>query len=499
MINGTAGSVDDLPSRYYTPTKIDVIYVDEPPIGLVGLEYWLNCTLSPIGELFQSPYWQTYLGYSELQNWISYYLNGSISGTPQEAGTFYVRLDYASNILFDRVNLTIIVIDPYHNITMNEDTLSMDIDLNEWFHYLDPENEHIIYGSPASDNIDVYILLSGNLTVFPKEDWAGQETVEIYAFTNEGKEMDDIVHILNVTVREVNDPPENPWINLGNYTCFEGEAVAAAGNANDPDIPYGDRLTQSWESDISGPLGTGDLVVLNLPEGLHNITLTVTDLSGANCSAWVLLKVMPNSTAGMDDDDGYGGLEDTQVIAIVAVASGAVIIGIWFFVLTEIGIWLLFTWILLPLYTRLKKEDVLNQESRGIIYGYIIANPGVHYFEMLNDLKLSNGTLIYHLGVLERRGFIKILRSGTKKLFFPKEYKGVKYTQLTKNQMKILKTVRFNEESTQSVIAKRSGLSQPTVSRNLKELANEGLIQSSKETGKIRYKLYDSREELMKD
>ena len=73
----------------------------------------------------------------------------------------------------------------------------------------------------------------------------------------------------------------------------------------------------------------------------------------------------------------------------------------------------------MPLYTKLKPEEVLDGFIRGKILGYIRANPGAHYNLIKQDLDLHNGTLMHHLDTLERNGFIKSARDGLLKRFFP--------------------------------------------------------------------------------
>jgi hypothetical protein len=65
------------------------------------------------------------------------------------------------------------------------------------------------------------------------------------------------------------------------------------GNASDVDIPYGDNLTYTWFSDITGEVGQAQELNLSLPEGNHLITLNVTDDGGLWSSTILDLKVHP--------------------------------------------------------------------------------------------------------------------------------------------------------------------------------------------------------------
>ena len=64
---------------------------------------------------------------------------------------------------------------------------------------------------------------------------------------------------------------------------------------------------------------------------------------------------------------------------------------------TEVGKYRLSVLFLLPLYTRLHKEEVLDNETRGMIRGAISTDPGIHFSEIMRRLKLSNGNALYHL------------------------------------------------------------------------------------------------------
>lgn len=93
-----------------------------------------------------------------------------------------------------------------------------------------------------------------------------------------------------------------------------------------------------------------------------------------------------------------------------------------FFLTTEIGKYLGLS-LFLPLYSKLRPEEVLDKFIRGKILGYIRANPGAHYNLIKQDLDLHNGTLVHHLDTLERNGFIRSARDGTLKRFFPGDQK----------------------------------------------------------------------------
>ncbi len=73
---------------------------------------------------------------------------------------------------------------------------------------------------------------------------------------------------------------------------------------------------------------------------------------------------------------------------------------------------------LLFLYTRLRRTQVLDLESRRQILDYVRGHPGVHFRELLRSLPFGSGSLHYHLYVLEREGYLIPQRDGMYRRFF---------------------------------------------------------------------------------
>jgi DNA-binding MarR family transcriptional regulator len=166
------------------------------------------------------------------------------------------------------------------------------------------------------------------------------------------------------------------------------------------------------------------------------------------------------------------------VVASSAGISGIAVLG---FALTETGKYKLLALLplMLPLYTRIQKEDVLDQFVRGQIYGFIKANPGVHYNQIIRDLDMKNGTLSYHLYMLEKTGMIKSRKEGFRyRAFYPT---GMKFPEteryrLTELQLNILKTIKENSNISQRDIAKKLNKKHQTINYNVKIMQQAGLI-----------------------
>ena len=70
-------------------------------------------------------------------------------------------------------------------------------------------------------------------------------------------------------------------------------------------------------------------------------------------------------------------------------------------------------------YTRLTKDTILRQKLRSLIFEYIQSEPGASFSAVRDSLGLQNGTASYHLGVLEREGFVQSTVRGHRRFYFP--------------------------------------------------------------------------------
>lgn len=163
----------------------------------------------------------------------------------------------------------------------------------------------------------------------------------------------------------------------------------------------------------------------------------------------------------------------------VQLALGAAALGAMLFLsLTEVGYLALAFSLLVPLFTRLKPDKVLDNFTRGQIFGYIRANPGAHYSEIHDSLELPNGALSYHLRVLLREEYIVSRSEGIYKRFYPRDYKVPKRRRgLTRLQVDILEAVADEPGTTQRAIARTLGESRQVVSYNVRVLREAGLLR----------------------
>jgi predicted transcriptional regulator len=176
--------------------------------------------------------------------------------------------------------------------------------------------------------------------------------------------------------------------------------------------------------------------------------------------------------------------ETVAVIAGAGIGTGLLLLGL---LGTEIGKYKLFTF-LAPLYLKTKKEEVLDNFVRGQVYGYIKANPGVHYNQIKNELNLKNGSLTYHLNMLEKQGYVKSQFDSIYRRFYPKDMKipTMDITMLSKMQLSIINKILEKPDTTQNEIAKSVGESKQVVNYHLKVLSKAGVVRLKRDGRKTR-------------
>ncbi|MBN1538660.1 MAG: right-handed parallel beta-helix repeat-containing protein [Candidatus Thermoplasmatota archaeon] len=241
----------------------------------------------------------------------------SISGTPlnSDVGTCFVHLNFSDNNGGSHdINLSLEVtgvddppeiLIPLENIQLNEDE-SYQLDLSRWV--VDQDDAILEYSYQGKDMLSViFDPIGRSAMIIPKPNWSGYDTGRFSVKSG----SHHINQTIMIEVLSVNDDPSNVSWEVPSGPFLEGEMFYLNGSANDVDIPYGDVLHFSWYSNISGHLGTGTSLYLDLTGGLHTIVLNVSDLSGAFILKSCVLEVSPLPDDGnetppaneTDDDD----------------------------------------------------------------------------------------------------------------------------------------------------------------------------------------------------
>ncbi len=180
------------------------------------------------------------------------------------------------------------------------------------------------------------------------------------------------------------------------------------------------------------------------------------------------------------------GADGMPFFFIMAAAVGA-IAGIIAILGTEAGRWMLMAFILIPMYTRLKPEQVVNHFVRGQILGYVKANPGETYTHIRKALNISNGQFVYHSRILESQDFIKSVKDGANRRFYPagmripREVKDIELNQV----QRIIYTIILEYPGiSQSRIAKMMELAPSTVNYHVNIMTKVGVVER-KRSGRL--------------
>jgi predicted transcriptional regulator len=223
--------------------------------------------------------------------------------------------------------------------------------------------------------------------------------------------------------------------------------------------------------------------------GNYTVQLEVRDSGGLTATATELIVVYEEVEEPPETDiERLDPLipESIRFISIIAIISA--IIASVLYGATEVG---KFRYLLLflPLYTRINKEDVLNNFIRGRIYEYIREHPGENYNTIKRDLELKNGSLAYHLKTLESRGFIKSTRDGMYKRFYPKDMKipTKPKLRLSPVQQNILDIIRVNPRISQKDMAEALRISRQVVSYHVNLMVESEVLRVEKDGKILRY------------
>jgi len=145
---------------------------------------------------------------------------------------------------------------------------------------------------------------------------------------------------------------------------------------------------------------------------------------------------------------------------------------------TEVGWLALLAFV--PLYYRVTGKQVLDNYVRGKIHGYVIANPGDHYNGIKGNLGINNGTLAYHLKVLERENYLKSRMDGKYKRYYPYESMIPSKKKLSPIQKLLVEKLKNNPGISQRKLGKLAGESVQVVNYHMKQLEDAEVVKIEK-------------------
>jgi len=195
--------------------------------------------------------------------------------------------------------------------------------------------------------------------------------------------------------------------------------------------------------------------------------------------------------------DPFAGAAPVGVVALVI--AGAVVLS------TPRGEYAL-GGLLVPLFTRLRRDEVRNQFTRGRLLQFVEENPGASYTRIRRKLSLSNGACAYHLLVLERNGELRRVVQGASVRFYGVNYKfdAEALPPLAYFQRRILETVVEAGSATfaelgEMLAARGLEVTEANLGYHLKVLARrKQLISTRREAGKTVYYVEGEHREFLR-
>lgn len=186
-------------------------------------------------------------------------------------------------------------------------------------------------------------------------------------------------------------------------------------------------------------------------------------------------------------DDGIFGLESEAAMLVGALglgASGAA---------AFVGLRRFVTFLLAPLASRLKRSELLDNDTRRSIYERIQEDPGVNLRGLADELDLAWGTLLHHLHKLEDGHLITSERYGKYRRFFlngstySKEEQARLAALSTPSTARVAEYILDNPGANQSEVGDAIGVTPSTVLFHVRRLKDVGLVQEEREGRYVHY------------
>ena len=225
-------------------------------------------------------------------------------------------------------------------------------------------------------------------------------------------------------------------------------------------------------------------VTFSAPNVSTNTTLTVSVAAAKQgfdpYSGSATLAVFPPPAGRRVPGNGVHVDDNTRTVVVFT--GGAIVVLAAALSMSETGRYggmLLF----IPLFTRMKRDTVLDNFTRGQLQGYIVANPGIHMNAIRDRFELSNGEVSYHLRVLEREGFISSQSDGLRRRFYPGERIDRKEPvhELTVAQNLLISFMEKFPGITGTELSRLAGTSPQVVNYHLKRLWRMDVIKMDRE------------------
>jgi DNA-binding MarR family transcriptional regulator len=249
--------------------------------------------------------------------------------------------------------------------------------------------------------------------------------------------------------------------------------------------PEGEGLSYQVTTDANGtfvvlgvPSDRGDVTVYASAEGYRPGSAKVEPRPGLVAETHLRLERVRLTETGE-------GMTTKEKAAVGTGAGFLAALGA--LIATEVGRVALMGFLFLPLYTKIRRDHMMDHFVRGRIYEHICNNPGVNYSAIKERFNLTNGTVTYHLSMLERQEFIRSRHDGIYKRYFKAGLAaGAMDDSPMSLQRAIVKLVTERPGLTQKEIARGLGTSKQLVSYYVRNLREERLVETHRSGRHVR-------------
>ncbi len=147
-------------------------------------------------------------------------------------------------------------------------------------------------------------------------------------------------------------------------------------------------------------------------------------------------------------------------------------------------------------FTRISRETIFQTGVRELIVNYVVANPGASFSAVRDTLGLRNGRAAYHLGVLEKQGFLHSETKRRRHLYFPNGNAALwRDLPVSSLQDSILKAVRESPGVGVRDLGRMLRRNHTSVSYNVRALSRDGMLRTQREGLRLRcYPINDGGE-----
>ena len=193
------------------------------------------------------------------------------------------------------------------------------------------------------------------------------------------------------------------------------------------------------------------------------------------------------STVSASEVAEYVAAHPTVLLA--AAAAGVSLLGLY-------AAWRALKWTgffaLLPLYSHIRDDEILDDANRAGIYRLIQTEPGISTKDIAERLGLAWGTVTHHLGKLEKRRFVVSKKYGKYRRYFANGEGGTEQ----KDQVAVLRLdrtgdiaalIRSQPGLTQKAVSQSLGVSSSTILWHVKRLEGASLITKVRDGKLVRY------------